>query len=196
MKTIGKVLWEARKKKKISISRLSEKTKIKAEFLRGIEKENWHIFPNFAVTRGFVRNFATVVGVDLQTAEALLRRDFQAEKETPKITTPRIIWTPKITIVTFSTIVVVLLSIYIIHQYLTYAAPPPLSLESPKKNGNMVEISGSTRRDAQVLINNEPVLVADDGSFHIELSAKTGEILKIEALSRAGKATKKEIIVP
>lgn len=194
MKSIGSLIKEGRKRRRLSIDRLSQQTKIKPRYIRAMEKEEWQIIPNFAVARGFIQNVAAAVGIDPETAAALLRRDFQ-EKKTSPVTARQIWWTPRITVTLFSVVVAGAVLFYLTSQYLTYVAPPPLSAQVVK-NGGAVVISGKTDKEASVLVNGEPALVQDDGTFKISVNAKDGDSLTIEALSRSGKATKKEVVVP
>lgn len=196
MNTIGKVLKQARTRKKISITRLAEKTKIKEHYLRAIEKEEWHILPNLAVTQGFVRSVAGVLGASQETATALLRRDFEERKQT-STTSSATIWTPRTTIFAVSAVAIVLVGLYLTKQYQTFVSPPPLEITKIERSGRTVTLEGKTSSQAQVLINNEPLLVGEDGSFGIIVThVKQGDVWTIESRSRSGKSTKKEITVP
>lgn len=206
MKTVGEVLSQARKKKRISISSLSGKTKIKERFLRAIEEERWSELPDFAVTQGFVRNFAKTVGVDEKFAAALLRRDFpQAPTKKGrfpeiKVGEPPVFWTPKTTIFVISLLIVGIIGIYLTRQYLIFAAPPPLEILQPRQNeiinGITLEVKGKTNPEAQVLVNGSPVLVDEKGIFQTKLTLSAGEQkVIIEAVSRSGKRTEKEVVI-
>lgn len=192
MRSIGNLIRQARTKKKISVDHLSQKTKIKTRYIWAIEKEEWQVIPNFATAAGFVRNIAQALSIDSVTAVALLRRDFQ---ESPKITvsTPRVFWTPKTTTILLLITFCLLLITYLTRQYLIFMAPPPLSI-SNTRNGERVEISGKTSPEASALVNGEAVLVDETGSFTMTLLVGEGDLIKIEALSRSGKVTTKEII--
>ncbi|MBI4059006.1 helix-turn-helix domain-containing protein [Candidatus Microgenomates bacterium] len=194
MKTLGEIIQEARKKHRVSIDRLSFATKIKPRYILAIEKGEWQMVPNFAVARGFVRNIAGAVGVSEELALALLRRDF-AEEEKVETVVPRAIWTPRLTIAAVAVFTIGLLVFYLTKQYLVYAVPPPLTVGMERK-GDSVLIKGTTNADSRVVINNEVVLVEDNGSFQFNLTAQTGTTLTIEALSRSGKATRKEVAIP
>lgn len=194
MRTVGKLLKEARRRRKISVARLSEKTKIKEQFLVAIEQEQWRVLPNFATALGFVRNVAVKVGISPETAAALLRRDFPpevAQKESGQV----VLWTPQATKILAIFLITSAILFYLIRQYISFVAPPQLSLVVVK-NEKGVEISGKTSPQASVLIAGEPVLVEKDGSFKINLSGQTGEELVVESFSRVGKATKKKVIIP
>lgn len=195
MRSIGNIIKQARARKKLSIARLSSRTKIKQNYILAIEKEQWGVLPSLAVAQGFVKNIAGVVGVDGEMATALLRRDFQERKETKTHETV-VVWTPKATIVTLSLVAAIFLGFYLFRQYSTFAAPPPLTLGEIKRDGNAVTFSGKTNENAQVLVGDEAILVDDNGNFQVTISINSGDRLTIQALSRSGKATKKEMIVP
>lgn len=195
MNTVGKFIADARRKKKISLSRLSQKTKIKERFLAAIEKEEWQVLPNYTVTAGFVRNIAISVGINPDTALAFLRRDFAAEEQI--VLEKRVFyWSPKLTTALLILIMGGGVAIYLLSQYLSFVKPPPLNINAVERKGSEVEISGKTDKVAGVLINDESILTHEDGSFKVTISAQSGEKLIVESRSRSGKSTKKEIIVP
>ena len=197
MTTIGDFFHQARKRMKFSIATLSQKTKIKTRYITAIENEQWHIFPSFTVARGFVHALASTVDVDPQVAIALLRRDFQEQKTSPINVSPAVVvWTPKLTLFLLVFISILLLGGYLVRQYVSYVAPPPLDVSNIQRKGNSLEVTGQTNKEASVLVNGEPVLVDDHGTFSITIIASVGESVFIEALSRSGKATQKKVVVP
>ena len=56
MKTIGQILKNARVKKKYSLAKLEDLTKIRKEFIDSIEKEDWENLPAFPTIFGFVKS--------------------------------------------------------------------------------------------------------------------------------------------
>lgn len=195
MRSVGSIIKEARARRKLSVQRLASRTKIKQSYILAIEAEQWNLLPSLSVTQGFVKNIAVALGVDGEEAAALLRRDFQ-EKQQEKVVRRTVIWTPRTTVITIAAIVVIFLGFYLLRQYSTYAAPPPLTLSEIKREGDIVTFSGKTNENAQILVNDEAVLVSDDGKFEVKISAKSGDKLVVQSLSRSGRATKKEITVP
>lgn len=204
MKTVGEVLSQARKKKKISIRRLSQTTKIKEEFLQAIEKEEWQALPDLAVTQGFVQNFAKSVGVNPSFALAILRRDFPRQEAPPKpfemsLGRPTL-WTPRTTLFVVVAAVILLLGGYLTRQYLIFVAAPPLEVISPSQNqeiaGSQVEVSGKTNPQAAVKVNNQPVLVDEKGYFEASVVVAPGiQNIIVQSLSRSGKTTETVITV-
>lgn len=195
MRSIGNLIKEARARKKLSVARLSSRTKIKQSYILAIEAEEWNKLPSLSVTQGFVKNIAAALEIDVEQAAALLRRDFVAQQQT-SVTRRAAIWTPRATVITIAGVVVVLLAFYLFKQYSTYASPPPLTIGEIKREDNVVTFSGKTNENAQILVNDAAILVNDDGKFEVTLSAASGDKLIIKALSRSGRATKKEVTVP
>lgn len=197
MKTVGDILKEARAKKKLSRDKLEKETKIKREFIDAIEKGDWERLPDFPVVQGFVKSIAQRLKVDEKKAAALLRRDYPPKdlRVNPKPdVSDKFTWSPKFTFLVGVAIVTIIILGYLGYQYKQFISPPPLNVTSPK-DGQVVEddnllVAGSTSSDAKLEVNNQPVLLEDDGTFsvEIEIAEDTNEI-KVKAISRSGKET-------
>lgn len=202
MKTVGQFLAYHRKKKKISLARLSAKTKIKERFLQAVEEEEWQVLPSYAVTAGFVRNMAIAISANQETALALLRRDWAGEdlpagKAGQKVAKRRIFfWQPRLTTTLALVAAGGAIAIYLAVQYINFSTPPPLHISGIERQDNYVEITGKTDKEASVLINSQAVLVDEAGNFKIKIKAQSGQVLKIESRSLSGKSRAKEITVP
>ncbi|HEY6550752.1 MAG TPA: helix-turn-helix domain-containing protein [Solirubrobacterales bacterium] len=61
---IGGVLREARNRRKIDLSEVETATRIRARYLRAIENEEWDVLPGGVYTRGFIRTYASFLGLD------------------------------------------------------------------------------------------------------------------------------------
>jgi cytoskeletal protein RodZ len=196
MKTVGQSLKEARLAKGISLGNVSRTTRIKEKFLLALEDSNWDSLPGFTTAQGFTRSYASAVGLDPNTAVALLRRDFpglQAPTRSSEISLHHSnAWTPKTTILVATLATLLLLGWYLTTQYLTYAAAPPLEVKEfmVKDDTNQIIISGKTAPGISLEINGRAVLVEDDGTFNLEISRSgIGSSVEIRARSRTGKET-------
>lgn len=198
MKGIGELFKSARGGKRLSLDGLEEKTKIKKEFINAIEKEDWEKLPAYPVVMGFVKNIAEAVGVEVNKAEALLRRDYPPTKLAinPKPDVSREFhWGPKHTFIVSIITVLLTIFLYLGLQYKKFISPPGLEIKSPQEDalikGNFVLIEGKTDVDAVVVANNQPVIVDSDGNFSFELGvSSTTEKVEILAKSRSGRETK------
>ena len=62
--TVGERLREARERQKVSLHAIAEKTNISVRFLDAIEKNQFDKLPGGIFTRGFIRSYASLVGLD------------------------------------------------------------------------------------------------------------------------------------
>jgi len=195
MKTIGQLLKDARESKGYSLIKMENITKIKINFIEAIEKEQWEELPAFPTILGFVKNISATLDINEKTATSILKRDYPPKKlninPKPDLKT-KVSWSPKLTFVVGIIVVVVLFFGYLIFQYIQFASPPALSVDSPKQNqlisGNSVLVFGTTNIDSKITINSQPVLVDENGKFStsIDITPATKEIAII-AISRSGK---------
>jgi len=195
MKTIGQIIKFARAKKKLSFGKLEELTKIRASFIKSIEEEKWDALPTFPTVSGFVKSISAPLGIDGKMAAAVLRRDYPPKKLNinPKPDVPsQFTWGPKFTFAIGTGVFILVVLGYLGFQYLRFISPPGLTVDSPKENqivsGNSVPVFGSTDSDVKITVNNQPVLVDQNGKFstNIEITQTTKEI-DIIATSRSGK---------
>lgn len=197
MRTIGDILKIARLKKRYSLRRVEKETKIKKEFVEAIENENWTALPEFPVVSGFVKNLASFLSIDIKTAYATFKRDYLPQKLSinPKPDVGgKFIWTPKYTFLVGFLVVILALFGYLGFQFVKFNSPPALEVIKPAENfvatSKKVDVSGKTDSDATVKINNQLVLVGDDGVFNgrVEIFEGTNEIVII-ATNRSKKET-------
>lgn len=205
MNTIGQILRNARLKKGISLIKLENLTKIKREFILKLEKNDWENLPELPVVSGFVKNIASSLGISTSNANAILRRDYPPKKlainPKPDVSS-KFIWSPKLTFaVGISTLLFLVLG-YLGFEYMKFIKPPKLNITSPKENEQIlqtnVKIEGKTTTDAILTVNNQPIILDQDGKFSsvIEINKDTKE-LKFVSISRSGKKTEiiRKIIV-
>ena len=73
MQTVGEFLREERLKKSLAIKDVESAISIRALYLNAIEEGNYDIIPGEVYVKGFIRNYATFLGLDPQTAIELYR---------------------------------------------------------------------------------------------------------------------------
>lgn len=61
---IGPTLREARSRRKIDLAAVEDAIKIRARYLQAMENEEWDALPGGAYTRGFIRTYASYLGLD------------------------------------------------------------------------------------------------------------------------------------
>lgn len=199
MTTIGQLLKEARVKKKISLSTIEKKTKIKREFILLIEKNDWENLPEYPVVSGFVKNLAVFLKLSPDSINAFLRRDYPPKKlevnPKPDIEN-KFTWSPKLTFAVGISIISLIVLTYLGFEYYKFIKPPEIIIVSPKENeiiiNESVKVEGKTTTDVILTINNQPIILDQEGNFVTEiLITNETKTLTFKAVSRSGKVTEK-----
>ena len=201
MITIGQILKDARQKKKLSLSAVEKQTKIKKEFIELIESNSWDKLPEFPVVSGFVKNLAVFLGLSPENTNAFLRRDYPPKKlfinPKPDIES-KFTWSPKLTFAVGIAALSLLVLGYLGFEYTKFIKPPDLEITNPKDNevivSEIVKVTGKTTTDVTLTINNQPIILDQEGNFQTEIKiTKDTKELKFVAISRSGKTTEKLI---
>src|SRR5436309_11870824 len=80
MVRVGQRLHEKRVQKKLTLEDIASATRIKARFLAAIESGEYTKLPSPAYAQGFVRNYASYLGLPKSEITALFRREFDEKK--------------------------------------------------------------------------------------------------------------------
>ncbi len=197
MKTIGKIIKEARSKKKISRQKLERLIKIKREFIENLEAGRWEALPEYPVVVGFVKNISSALSLNEKSMMAILRRDYPP-KILPINPKPDLSesfkWNPHLTFIAGVALVSILVLGYLLFQYFSFIQSPPLEVTAPQEGeivtSETITVEGRTDPDATIVVNNQPTLVGEDGKWRAEIEVFEGtEEVKVVARSRSGKET-------
>lgn len=180
---------------------LSQETRIKVEFLEALENERWEDLPELPILIGFVKNIADVLNVNADTLVVLLRRDYKKPESDVSVSRKSIkrLKIPRLPQYVYFVVLVVVVSLsYLIYQYVSFNTPPDISIISPISGqvvgGDTVIVRGVTDPSASVVINTQPSIVNEDGSFEVEVVVSaTSSTVQVVARSRSGLETTKTI---
>jgi len=200
MITVGKILKEARNRKKMSLADIEKSTKIRAKFLESIEEDDFAKLPSGSYAKGFVKNYSLYLGLDGEKILAFYRRqtkDKSIDQIAPSgfkkpLNSPIFRLTPTRFIVLVVIFFMVLFLLYFGLQYKKIQSPPLLSVESPKDMAELkekrIDVLGKTDPDASVTVNGINILVRSDGKFFDKVTLEPGRnFIEISAISRFGK---------
>ncbi len=196
MKTAGNLIRQTRLDQNLEEFQLGEMTHIRTTFIEAIENSDWDKLPELAVVIGFVKSISHFLDIDERQLVALLKREYKppTKIEKQKEISKKFIWGPRLTFLSLVIIILIIVLGYLGFQYKKFNSPPKLIIKEPTRQEiikqEKLTVSGITDLDATVEVNNQSVLVNNDGSFktEINLSNSTKEI-KIIATSRSGKTT-------
>ncbi|MBP7832988.1 MAG: helix-turn-helix domain-containing protein [Candidatus Levybacteria bacterium] len=206
MKHISDILKEERIKKGLSIEDVVNATKIRKSFIVAIEDGKLGNLPSESYALGFVKNYASYLGIPESRAAALFRREYDSAKmeSVPKFRRAISQSKDKFSLKSPKTLlilgVVLIILGYIMYQFSFLVVGPKLEIQSPKEGSvvseNIVVVSGKTEPSANVLVNGEDVYVDLSGAFKKTLYLESNqEQIEIVAKNRYGKETKKQVEV-
>ncbi len=206
--TIGSRLARARRKLKLTIEQVEEKTKVRSKYLRAIESDDWKSFPSRIYVLGFVRRYSEVLGLDSQEILDEFKRQFDnftlsRELETISkrnvVKQPSVIITPKLIYTVLAVTLVVFVIGYMVYAVSKFSKPPIIEITSPKEetvDQKDIVIEGKTTPNAIIEINGQAANVEDSGSFVQKVQLEEGvNIFEIKAKSRLGKEKAKIVRV-
>lgn len=79
---IGAILREARKRREIELSEVEAATRIRLKYLRAIEDEDWEVLPGDVYARGFIRTYASFLGLDGERLAGEYREAVEGRRDT------------------------------------------------------------------------------------------------------------------
>jgi hypothetical protein len=74
---IGEVLKRARSREHLDIRDVEEQTKIRIKYLRAMEQDDWDVLPSHAYAKGFLRTYASILGLDADALVDEYRRRYE-----------------------------------------------------------------------------------------------------------------------
>lgn len=80
MPSVAEQLRHGREKRRLSVYDVAEATKIRTDHVRALEEGNYDVFAAPIYIRGFVRNYATLLKLDVQNVMDELDRELSATK--------------------------------------------------------------------------------------------------------------------
>ena len=197
MKTAGDLLREKRHKLELTIAQVAVKTKLKEAYLLAIEDSDFARLPSSTFAKGALKNYARVLHIDPETVLAMFRRDFTQTESGDII--PQGLVDPvskknKVIPVNLLLVAIAILTFisFLSFQLFSWWNLPSLDIINPKDGetyGEKITVKGTTDQGATVTINNQQVIVDQNGQFSLDLifPAGTHSVL-VKATSRSDKS--------
>lgn len=205
MKTVGQILRETREVKLYTLEDIEKAIKIRKELLIALEDDNYKKLPPPTFVRGFIKNYATFLGLDSNKLLAVFRREFAEGRHKPYVMDafsnpvgkPKFKFTP--TQLLGAVIILIILSFfgYLWVQYRQFVGAPTLSVISPvdqmTTDNSSLEVIGKTDPEVKVTVNSQEIQVDGNGDFkeQITLSNQVNKIT-IAAISKFNQKTQVE----
>lgn len=197
--TLGEKIHGMRKSANLTLSELSEKTKIQKKYLRAFEEDNYQALPNPLYAKKFLRRYVEVLGGDVEYFvdgfEQVYKSDAPSEEKFPKRKIKNWQFPSLSRLMKIGSLAVVGLAVvgYLGWQVHALIMPPELTVYTPNDgvstNSATLEIAGKAEDEAEVTINGDQVLLNRDGTFREEIALERGvNVITIEGKKRYSKS--------
>jgi cytoskeletal protein RodZ len=211
--TLGEKLKKLRSDKRISLGEVSRVTKIRLEYLECLEEGRYQGLPADVYVRGFLKSYGEFLLVDEENLIRLYEKEKGIKKNLEKCKTGAegevkmktinlsiFVFTPKKIALFLLPILVLALFFYLYREAGSLTDTPRLIILAPLNNSevkeNTVKLEGKTDKDVSVLVNDQMILVSDEGKFSENLSMQPGiNIIHVRAVNKFQKETAENIIV-
>ncbi|OGE73992.1 MAG: hypothetical protein A3C49_04330 [Candidatus Doudnabacteria bacterium RIFCSPHIGHO2_02_FULL_42_25] len=197
--TLGEYLQQVRKQLNLDIKTVSILAQIKPNYLELLEAGAYSKLPAEVYIRGFLKSLADFYHIK----EQMLIDQYEKERgeniqPIPISKMGKNSWlsfTPRTLIVGSSLLVALIAIIYVGLEIRSVLAPPYLNLEEPGSDvtvdGNSVVVAGTGEIGAAVFINNQPVLMDQNGNFTETLLLSPGvNIIEVTEKNKFDKVSK------
>jgi cytoskeletal protein RodZ len=199
---LGEMLRSARERRGLDRARIERDTRIRERFLSALERGAYDELPGEVYARGFLRTYATYLGLDPDAMVALYRLETRRPADRAHPPTRRrplgrpqpraFVVAPGAVAAAILTVLVGALVAYLAYQVITFARTPELRVTDPAGDvsghrESSIVIRGVTAPNARVSVSGlaeNPSVVADaQGSFSVRVELVPGSnLVTIRAL--------------
>ncbi len=193
------LLKNTRLDKEWELADISKKIKVPVKYLEAIENEQINCFPQEPYCSLIIKDYADYLGLNGTDILALFRRDFEQKRKSKTTQDKNFSFTPKFTFVVSIIAVIILFSFYLITEYYKFHQPPKLKVNWPLEvtlSSSTFEVTGITDPESTIRVNDDLIIVNNDGSFKDQVSLSSGDNkIIVESTSPNGKKTVEEKII-
>lgn len=215
-RTIGERLKSKRQELNLSIEKVSSELKIRPEFIKALERDDFSVFSSDLYAKGFIKNYSKFLGLDSESFTAVYRRDIESTKL--KVKKDKVISESaskskiffgkqkfKYLLVVFFSVFSLLVLLSLINKAFE---PPNLNLKTPftiNASGTYeydyydktVKFTGEIDSNTVLKVNGIIVSAKTDNTFESDLLPVTEEQnhYVIESISNVGVVSRIEIIL-
>lgn len=185
------ILKSTRIDKDYDLKEISKKTKIPQKYLQAIEDGDIKNYPAEPYCSLFVSRYSSFLGLDVNKTTSLFRRDMNLKTDNFKLSKKQSIYlTPQFLFTISISLVLILMFSFLIGRYLSFNKPPKLTVNWPDKvSSPEIRITGTTDPNSSVRVNDDLIIIDQDGNFSKQIDISQTPLVIIEARSPYGKKT-------
>jgi cytoskeletal protein RodZ len=185
---LGKRLREARLNRGLTIKKASLDLNIATKYLEALEKQEPRLLPGQDYFDKWLTVYADYLGLSRAEINQLKNKievTGQIKNQDNRHSLSLSEWFRRIIILVAISGVV----IFLLYRVNAIFSPPPLTISSPQdgtvSHNRQLEVIGTTAKEAELVINNMPVFVDQNGKFSTFVDLQSGlNLIKITAQKR------------
>lgn len=197
--TLGEKLKEARMEHGLSLEKAARDLNINQKYLAGFENNDLSVFPGSTYFKNFLRQYCSYLHLDFEVCwEAAQKLSFSGKKNFFSLDKKYLFSWPRLIkrVAVLSAIAFVL--IFLGFKIQAIFSPPFLEIIQPNQDlitdSRQLEVVGRSEKEAEIVINNQPVFINEEGIFQITVDLQKGlNLIKITAKKRYSKPSEAEI---
>lgn len=193
---LGQLLQEARQRRRLSIQDVARALNIPSRQIEALEEGDLGVFAAEIYARGACLKYTAWLGIDMAISERAIWRALSAGRERVPLTLhtslswferllhPRLVLWLIIGCAAFG------VGGYIIWQVQSFLQLPALQVEAVPAvvSAEQLALQGTADGQAQVTVNEQPVVLETGGVWHVPLTLHPGiNVVRVEAKNAAGR---------
>jgi len=187
------LLKNTRLDKEWDLTDISKKLKVPVKYLEALENGQIACYPEEPYCSLIIKDYADFLGLNGKDILSLFRRDFEQKNKTKNYRKELLSFTPKITFTISLILVIIVFIFYLISEYYKFHLPPKLKVNWPLEanvSSSVIEINGITDPESTIRVNDDLIMVNNDGSFQKKITLESGEnLVVVQSTSPNGKTT-------
>lgn len=199
--TFGEKLKKAREEAGLTKQKVAQLLNIQIKYLERLEEEEIEKLPADVYTRGFLKKYAQLLGVEGDDLVAAYEKEIRivqpltkkSYRSLPRLQARWFTITPKTLSVILASVLFILIIAYLFYQLNILISPPKLVVEEPiddlTTDKTTIIFRGQTEPGAQLTINGQQIYINIDGVFEQQINLDLGlNLIKVEATNRFEKS--------
>jgi len=211
--TLGERITSIRSERRLTLIQISRETGIQTKYLEAIERGEYGKLPSNVYVHGFLRAYAKYLGESPDKFIAAFERERSIAEnlepddhrrshrlwQSPKPLASHAI-TPRVLLSVGSFLLVALGFWYVQSEFFSFVSEPQLFISSPEDGvmtwESSVVVSGRTDASAEVFLNDEPILVDEEGEFSDRVEIGKGpNTLTFRAVNAFDRTSEKTVTI-
>jgi cytoskeletal protein RodZ len=191
MYTAAEIIKNTRIDRQYSLEEVSKKTKISQKYLEAIESLDQKNYPAEPYCCLFVSQYAQFLGLEADKITSLFRRDNSQQVRQIKANKKSAIYfTPQFLFTSVTVFIILFMFFFLLSRYLSFNKPPKLTVNwSEKTENGQIRVVGNTDSNCTIRINQDLVIIDQDGSFSKQVDISQDSLITVESTSPSGKKT-------